>query len=170
MVRRGPPGVKPTEPETARHIPVLLSQVVESLNPRDGEIFIDGTFGAGGYTRALLKAARCRVIGIDRDPTAIAGAKQLSAEFAGRLSVSEGRFSDLDAIAAEQDAPKVDGVVLDIGVSSMQLDDPGRGFSFQSDGPLDMRMSLEGPTAADVVNGLGEEELARILYVLGEER
>jgi 16S rRNA (cytosine1402-N4)-methyltransferase len=170
MVRRGPPGVKPTEPETARHIPVLLSQVVESLNPRDGEIFIDGTFGAGGYSRALLKAARCRVIGIDRDPTAIAGAKQLSAEFAGRLSVSGGRFSDLDAIAAEQDAPKVDGVVLDIGVSSMQLGDPGRGFSFQSDGPLDMRMSLEGPTAADIINGLGEEELARILYVLGEER
>jgi len=170
MVRRGPPGAKPTEPETARHIPVLLSQVVESLNPRDGEIFIDGTFGAGGYTRALLKAADCRVIGIDRDPTAIAGAEKLCAEFAGWLSVSEGPFSRLDAIAAEQGAPKVDGVVLDIGVSSMQLDDPERGFSFQSDGPLDMRMSLKGPSAADVVNSMDEEELARILYVLGEER
>jgi 16S rRNA (cytosine1402-N4)-methyltransferase len=170
MVRRGPPGVTPTEPETARHIPVLLSEVVESLSPRDGEVFIDATFGAGGYTGALLKAADCRVIAIDRDPSAIAGAQKLCAEFPGRLTISEGPFSALDAIAEEQGFSRVDGVVLDIGVSSMQLDEPERGFSFQADGPLDMRMSQQGPTAADVVNGLGEEELANVLYVYGEER
>jgi 16S rRNA (cytosine1402-N4)-methyltransferase len=170
MVRRGPPGVTPTEPETARHIPVLLSEVIESLSPRDGEIFVDATFGAGGYSQALLKAADCRVIAIDRDPSAIAGAQSLSAEFPGRLSISEAPFSELDAIAEEQGFTRVDGVVLDIGVSSMQLNEPQRGFSFQADGPLDMRMSLKGPTAADVVNGLGEEELANILYVYGEER
>ncbi len=170
MVRRGPPGVTPTEPETARHIPVLLSEVIESLSPREGEVFIDATFGAGGYTRALLKAADCRVIAIDRDPTAIAGAQALCAEFPGRLSISEAPFGALDAIAEEQGIDRVDGVVLDIGVSSMQLDEPERGFSFQADGPLDMRMSLKGPTAADVVNGASEEELASILYVFGEER
>jgi 16S rRNA (cytosine1402-N4)-methyltransferase len=170
MVRRGPPGVTPTEPETARHIPVLLSEVIESLSPRDGEIFIDATFGAGGYTRALLKAADCRVLAIDRDPSAIAGAQGLSAEFPGRLSISEAPFSALDAVAEEQGFDRVDGVVLDIGVSSMQLDEPGRGFSFRADGPLDMRMSQHGRSAADVVNGTDEEELARILYVYGEER
>ncbi len=168
--RRGRRGATPTEPETARHIPVLLSEVIESLSPHDGEVFIDATFGAGGYTRALLKAADCRVIAIDRDPSAIAGAQALCAEFPGRLTISEAPFSALDAIAEEQGFTQVDGVVLDIGVSSMQLDDPERGFSFQADGPLDMRMSQKGPTAADVVNGLGEEELARILYVFGEER
>ena len=170
MVRRGPPGAAPTEPETARHIPVLFSEVIESLSPRDGEVFIDATFGAGGYTRALLEAADCRVIAIDRDPTAIAGGQALCAEFPGRLSLTEARFSELDAIAAERGSTQVDGIVLDIGVSSMQLDEAGRGFSFQADGPLDMRMSLKGPTAADIVNGASEEELARILYVLGEER
>jgi 16S rRNA (cytosine1402-N4)-methyltransferase len=170
MVRRGPPGATPTEPETARHIPVLLSEVIESLSPRDGEIFIDATFGAGGYTRALLKAADCRVIAIDRDPTAVAGAQKLCAEFPGRLTISEAPFSALDAIAEEQGFDRVDGVVLDIGVSSMQLNEAQRGFSFQADGPLDMRMSLKGPTAADVVNGIDEEKLARILYVFGEER
>ena len=168
--RRGPPGVTPTEPETARHIPVLLSEVIESLHPRDGEVFIDATFGAGGYTRALLKAADCRVIAIDRDPSAIAAAQALCAEFPGRLTISEAPFSELDAIAEEQGFPRVDGVVLDIGVSSMQLDEPQRGFSFQTDGPLDMRMSLKGPTAADIVNETDEETLARILYLLGEER
>jgi len=170
MVRRGPPGATPTEPETARHIPVLLSEIVESLSPRDGEVFIDATFGAGGYTRALLEAADCRVVAIDRDPSAIAGAQSLSAEFPGRLSISEAPFSALDAVAEEQGSPLVDGVVLDIGVSSMQLNEPARGFSFQADGPLDMRMSSQGRTAADVVNGTDAETLARILYVYGEER
>src|ERR1700682_863291 len=132
MVRRGPPGVTPTEPETARHIPVLLLEVIESLSPRDGEIFVDATFGAGGYSQALLKAADCRVIAIDRDPSAIAGAQSLSAEFPGRLSISEAPFSELDAIAEEQGFTRVDGVVLDIGVSSMQLNEPQRGFSFQA--------------------------------------
>ena len=154
----------------ARHIPVLLSEVLEALNPGDGETFIDATFGAGGYTRALLEAARCNVIAIDRDPSAIAGGAELAAEFPGRLRLVEGRFGELDALAAEAGAPQVDGVVLDIGVSSMQLDEAERGFSFQSDGPLDMRMSAAGPSAADVVNTEEEETLAAILRELGEER
>jgi len=170
MVRRGPPGATPTEPETARHIPVLLSEVIESLGPRDGEVFIDATFGAGGYSRALLKAADCRVLALDRDPNAILGGKAMANEFGDRLTLVESRFSDLGAAAIEQGVAPVDGVVLDIGVSSMQLNEPERGFSFQADGPLDMRMSQKGPSAADVVNGTEEEELAQILYLLGEER
>ncbi len=168
--RRGRREATPTEPDTTRHIPVLLSEVIESLSPSDGDVFIDATFGAGGYSRALLNAADCRVIAIDRDPSAIAGAQSLCAEFPGRLTVSEAPFSELDAIIEEQGCDRVDGVVLDIGVSSMQLDQPQRGFSFQTDGPLDMRMSRKGRTAADIVNGMDEEKLARILYVLGEER
>jgi 16S rRNA (cytosine1402-N4)-methyltransferase len=170
MVRRGPPGARPTEPETARHIPVLLSEVVESLSPHDGEIFIDGTFGAGGYARAVLKAADCSVLALDRDPSAIIAGQPLKQEFGDRLTLLESRFSELVEAAREQGLAQVDGVVLDIGVSSMQLDDPERGFSFQADGPLDMRMSLKGPSAADIVNGMDEEELARILYLFGEER
>jgi 16S rRNA (cytosine1402-N4)-methyltransferase len=153
---------------------VLLSEVIESLSPRDGEIFIDATFGAGGYTRALLKAADCSVIAIDRDPTAVAGAQKLCAEFPGRLTISEAPFSALDAIAEEQGFDRVDGVVLDIGVSSMQLNEAQRGFSFQADGPLDMRMSGAasdaGPSAADVINQADDGQLADILFRLGEER
>ena len=123
-----------------------------------------------GTTRALLKAADCRVLALDRDPNAILGGKAMANEFGDRLTLLESRFSDLGAAAIEQGVAPVDGVVLDIGVSSMQLNEPERGFSFQADGPLDMRMSQKGPSAADVVNGTDEEELARILYVLGEER
>lgn len=170
MVRRGRPAGTPTEPEFARHIPVLLAEVLASLQPLDGETYIDGTFGAGGYTRAMLEAADCRVLAIDRDPEAIARAKELSAEFPGRLIAVEAPFSTMDEVAAERGFDRVDAVVLDVGVSSMQLDTPERGFSFQVEGPLDMRMSRQGPTAADVVNGTDEETLARILYVLGEER
>jgi 16S rRNA (cytosine1402-N4)-methyltransferase len=170
MVRRGRPAGSPTEPESAHHIPVLLSEVLASLKPQDGEVYIDGTFGAGGYTRAILEAARCRVLAIDRDPSAIRKAQLLCAEFPGRLSVAEARFSTMDLIAEQQGLSLVDGVVLDIGVSSLQLDEPGRGFSFQTEGPLDMRMSQKGMTAADVVNGTDEATLARILYTLGEER
>lgn len=170
MVRRGRPAGTPTEPESADHIPVLLSQVVASLRPHDGEVYIDGTFGAGGYTRAILDAADARVLAIDRDPSAIALASTLAGEYAGRLTAVEAPFSQLDDVAQAQVLAPVDGVVLDIGVSSMQLDQPERGFSFQTDGPLDMRMSRSGPTAADIVNTTDEATLARILYVLGEER
>ena len=170
MVRRRRPGGTPAESKLARHIPVLLAQVLAHLNPHDGETYIDGTFGAGGYTRAILQAADCRVLAIDRDPTAIAHARILSEELPGRLVLAEAPFSRLDAIADNEGLAPVDGVVLDIGVSSMQLDESERGFSFQADGPLDMRMSRQGTTAADVVNNTEEETLARILYVLGEER
>lgn len=165
---------RPREPGSA-HIPVLLSEMIEALAPQDGETFIDGTFGAGGYSRAILEAAACRVLAIDRDPSAIPRAEALSRDFPGRFALIPGRFGELDELVRSSTfippdlVGKVDGVVLDIGVSSMQLDEAGRGFSFMSDGPLDMRMSAEGPTAADVVNTEEEDELADILYQLGEE-
>ncbi|MBC7831184.1 MAG: 16S rRNA (cytosine(1402)-N(4))-methyltransferase RsmH [Hyphomicrobium sp.] len=168
MTARRRPGA--TEPGRARHIPVLLSEVVASLRTVDGGTYIDATFGAGGYTRAILEATRCNVLALDRDPSAILGASSLREEFGDRLTVLESRFSELDLVASEQGVTPVDGVVLDIGVSSMQLDQAERGFSFQADGPLDMRMSSSGPSAADIVNEADEEDLARILYLLGEER
>ena len=168
MTARRRPGA--TEPGRARHIPVLLSEVVASLRPVDGGTYIDATFGAGGYTRAILEAARCNVLALDRDPSAILAASSMRDEFGDRLTILESRFSELDLVASEQGVTPVDGVVLDIGVSSMQLDQPERGFSFQADGPLDMRMSSSGPSAADIVNETEEEDLARILYMLGEER
>ncbi len=170
MTARRRAGEPLTEPGRARHIPVLLSEVVAGLRPLGGETFIDATFGAGGYTRAILEAADCRVLALDRDPRAILGSQPLQDEFGDRLTVIQSRFSELDLVAREQDVSPVDGVVLDIGVSSMQLDIAERGFSFQADGPLDMRMSSSGTSAADVVNDTDEEDLARILYVLGEER
>ncbi|HET8726096.1 MAG TPA: 16S rRNA (cytosine(1402)-N(4))-methyltransferase RsmH, partial [Alphaproteobacteria bacterium] len=152
-----------------RHLPVLVAEVVAALAPRDGAIIVDGTFGRGGYTRAILQAADCRVIGIDRDPQAIAAGRAQEAASNGRLVVLQGSFGQMDAmIAPHHDA--VDGVALDLGVSSPQLDDPARGFSFRTDGPLDMRMGDDGPTAAAVVNTLPEEELARVIYEFGEER
>jgi 16S rRNA (cytosine1402-N4)-methyltransferase len=153
-----------------RHAPVMLAEVIEALAPRPGAVMVDGTFGAGGYTRALLAAGAARVIGVDRDPTAIARGQALVADAAGRLTLAHGAFSDLEAHAEAAGAARVDGVVLDIGVSSMQLDEAERGFSFRSDGPLDMRMSLEGPSAADVVNTMEARDIARILQVYGEER
>ncbi len=152
------------------HIPVLLSEVLEQLQPAAGETYIDGTFGAGGYTRAILEAAACHVVAIERDPTAFTAGQALVSEFSGRLTLVSTTFSDMERAAHEAGVEKVDGVVLDIGVSSMQLDDPTRGFSFLRDGPLDMRMSQDGPSAADVVNFADEEDLANILFELGEER
>lgn len=152
------------------HLPVLLAEVVAALAPRDGAIIVDGTFGAGGYTRALLDAAACRVCAVDRDPAAVARARALAAERGDRLIVIEGRFGEMDRLLAERGIDGADGVTLDIGVSSMQLDEPARGFSFRADGPLDMRMGSDGPTAADVVNGMPEAALADILFQLGEER
>ncbi|MEO4000155.1 16S rRNA (cytosine(1402)-N(4))-methyltransferase RsmH [Mesorhizobium sp. CAU 1732] len=148
-----------------RHIPVMLDEVLAALEPAAGQTIIDGTFGAGGYTSAIL-AAGADVIAIDRDPDAIETGRSLEAESGGRLRLVHGRFSELDTAAEEL----VDGVVLDIGVSSMQLDEAERGFSFRSDGPLDMRMAQTGPTAADVVNTFKTNDLTRILGILGEER
>jgi len=146
------------------HLPVMLREVLEMLSPRDGAHYIDGTFGGGGYARAILEAADCRVLGIDRDPEAIARGQALVEHFAGRLTLVEGEFSRMDAFA---DA--TDGVVLDLGVSSFQFDQPERGFSFREDGPLDMRMSLSGETAADVVNNADLGTLARLIARYGEE-
>lgn len=148
-----------------RHIPVLLDEVLETLAPVAGETVVDGTFGAGGYSASILRAG-ASVVAIDRDPDAIAAGRKSEAASNGRLTLHEGRFSDLDSIA---DGP-VDGVVLDIGVSSMQLDEALRGFSFRLDGPLDMRMAQAGPTAADVVNTFKAGDLARIFGIYGEER
>jgi 16S rRNA (cytosine1402-N4)-methyltransferase len=154
----------------ALHIPVLGAPALEYLNVRDGGIYIDGTFGAGGYSRAILAAADCKVIGIDRDRTAIALGADLVEQAGGRLTLVEDRFSNLDTVAHDCGHEQVDGIVLDVGVSSMQLDQAERGFSFRFDGPLDMRMSGEGSSAADVVNAAGERDLANIIYILGEER
>ncbi|WP_201026378.1 16S rRNA (cytosine(1402)-N(4))-methyltransferase RsmH [Paramesorhizobium deserti] len=149
----------------ARHIPVLLDEVIEALQPEAGKHIIDGTFGAGGYTRRILDAG-ASVTAIDRDPTAIAAGRAMEQEFPGRLTLVQGRFSELDTLMPGTP----DGIVLDIGVSSMQVDEAERGFSFQKDGPLDMRMSGEGVSAADVVNRLKMGDLARIFNFLGEER
>jgi len=153
----------------ALHVPVLIEEVMRFLAPEAGGIYIDGTFGAGGYTRAILGTG-ASVIAIDRDPTAIAGGAALREESEGRLTLVQGEFSDLDRIASELGHERVDGVVLDIGVSSMQLDQAERGFSFRNDGPLDMRMGREGPSAADIVNTLEHGALARVIAVLGEEK
>jgi 16S rRNA (cytosine1402-N4)-methyltransferase len=148
---------------SAPHVPVLLTEVLESLDPKPGELIVDGTFGAGGYARAIL-ATGAKVVGFDRDPTV----RRFAAGFPqDRFRLVEARFSEMDAELGEGGA---DGVALDLGVSSMQLDQPERGFSFMADGPLDMRMGGEGPTAADLVNTAEPAELARILYVYGEER
>jgi 16S rRNA (cytosine1402-N4)-methyltransferase len=156
--------------DAPRHIPVLGREAVEMLDPRDGGLYLDATFGAGGYSRAILDAADTRVIGIDRDRTAIAGGFDLVNRSNGRLTLVEDKFSNLAEVCAAQGAGRVDGVVMDVGVSSMQLDEAGRGFSFRLDGPLDMRMGQQGPTAADVVAGASEADLANIIYIFGEER
>ncbi len=154
----------------ARHIPVLVRPALEHLNIRDGGVYIDGTFGAGGYARAILAAADCRVLALDRDPTAVARAAGLVEAAGGRLTVAQARFSALDQTAADLGMAAADGVVLDLGVSSMQLDEAGRGFSFRLDGPLDMRMEGQGPSAAEVVAAASERTLADIIFMLGEER
>jgi 16S rRNA (cytosine1402-N4)-methyltransferase len=155
---------------TATHIPVLLAEAVEALAPHAEGIYVDGTFGRGGYTRALLNEPGTRVVAIDRDPEAIEAGRKMVAEFAPRLSLLHGPFGAMDVLLAGQQIRQVDGIALDLGVSSPQFDDAGRGFSFSHDGPLDMRMSRSGPSAADIVNDMGEQELATIIYTLGEER
>lgn len=150
----------------APHIPVLMDEVVEALAPAPGALIVDGTFGAGGYSRALLERG-ATVLAFDRDPSARGFAEPLAAEHEGRLTLLERRFSEIADAVAEGGAQ---GVTLDVGVSSMQLDEAERGFSFMRDGPLDMRMGGEGPTAADLVNTAEPAELARIFWLYGEER
>ncbi len=153
------------------HVPVLLGEVCEALDASRGGTFVDGTFGAGGYTRAILDShADNHVVAIDRDPDAVAAGTALVAGTQGRLTLVPGRFGDLEEIVGREAQGSVDGVVLDIGVSSMQLDRAERGFSFRQDGPLDMRMERDGLSAADIVNEAPEAELADIFYHYGEER
>ncbi len=149
------------------HLPVMLNEVLALLAPKDGEHYVDGTFGGGGYARAILEAADCRVLGIDRDPDAIARGQKLVAQFGGRLTLVRGEFSQLDVLLA---GARTNGVVLDLGVSSFQFDEPARGFSFRAEGPLDMRMSREGQSAADFANSADEKELIEVIARLGEER
>ncbi|MDE2580631.1 MAG: 16S rRNA (cytosine(1402)-N(4))-methyltransferase RsmH [Rhodospirillales bacterium] len=174
----GPAPASPAGGEPASgHVPVLRAEVLAALAPRDGGIYLDATFGGGGYAEAILSAAACTVFAIDRDPEAIARGAALAARFPGRLHLAQGRFGDVlagalapDGLLAGHGVRALDGVAFDLGVSSFQLDDPARGFSFRTDGPLDMRMDRAGPTASDLVNRLGERELADLLHEFGEER
>jgi 16S rRNA (cytosine1402-N4)-methyltransferase len=154
----------------ARHTPVLGGRTIECLNVRAGGVYIDGTFGGGGHSRAILAAADCNVIGIDRDNDAIVRGADLVHSAGGRIALVQDKFSNLQTVAQSRGYDAVDGVVLDLGVSSMQLDESARGFSFRHEGPLDMRMGRTGPTAADVVALASERELAAIIAALGEER
>jgi 16S rRNA (cytosine1402-N4)-methyltransferase len=153
------------------HVPVMLAEVLATLGPQDGATYLDATFGGGGYARAILQAAPgCTVFAIDRDPDAIARGAALAQAFAGRLHLIEGRFGDMLTLLRDRGVAALDGVVMDLGVSSFQLDQAERGFSFRADGPLDMRMEKSGPSAAELVNTLPERELADIIFRFGEER
>jgi 16S rRNA (cytosine1402-N4)-methyltransferase len=160
------------------HVPVMLTEMLTMLGPRDGAIYLDGTFGGGGYTQAILERAKCHVWAIDRDESALTRGGALAAQYPERLQLLHGRFGDMLTLLNKAGVQALDGIVLDIGVSSFQLDDPARGFSFMADGPLDMRMGRHGTeqgaagelTAATLVNTLPEHELANILFQLGEER
>jgi 16S rRNA (cytosine1402-N4)-methyltransferase len=152
------------------HVPVMLAEMLQELAPRDGGIYLDGTFGGGGYASAILDAADCTLWAIDRDPAAVARGAALAARYPGRLHVIEGGFGQMLTLLGERGVQALDGVVLDLGVSSFQIDDFARGFSFRGDGPLDMRMGGSGITAADLVRELPEDELADTLYQFGEER
>ena len=156
--------------ETPVHIPVMLGEVLDALAPKDGGVYVDGTFGAGGYARAILDAANCTLHAIDRDPEAYARAVAMARDYPGRLVPHHGRFGSVAAILSSAGIAHIDGLVLDLGVSSIQLSTAARGFSFQSDGPLDMRMSASGTSAKDVVNSASEEDLADIIFTYGEER
>lgn len=163
------PAPAPAAAAAAPHIPVLLDEAVHALAPAPGETHVDGTFGAGGYTKAILDKGAARVFAFDRDPEAIQYGEALAAACGGRLTLVPECFSRMRQALAARGVGEVDGVALDIGVSSMQLDQAGRGFSFQSDGPLDMRMGKAGQSAADFVNAADEAEIADVLYTYGEE-
>ena len=167
------PAAQADWPEAVRcagHIPVLLDDVLNVLAPHDDAVYVDGTFGGGGYSEALLNAAHCRVFGIDRDPEAVRRGRDLAERYGERLRILEGRFSDMAQLLTSVNTDPVAGIALDLGVSSTQLDAPERGFSFRFDGPLDMRMSSAGQSAADLVASLSESELAEVIRALGEER
>ncbi|MBR9826719.1 MAG: 16S rRNA (cytosine(1402)-N(4))-methyltransferase RsmH [Alphaproteobacteria bacterium] len=152
------------------HVPVMLNEVIDALEPTAGEVYLDGTFGAGGYSRAILEVAPCTLIGVDRDPSVLPTVEAMRAEFSDRFKFAQSAFSDMEEVATDLGYEALDGIVLDIGVSSMQIDQAERGFSFAKPGPLDMRMARSGPSAADAVNQLSEKDLADIFYVYGEER
>ncbi len=155
----------------SEHIPVMLDEVLETLAPQEGDVIIDGTFGRGGYTKGILTAQEnCHVISIDRDPRVTPFVEEVSANYKDRFTFIKGCFGDMQPLLANQNKTKADGIVLDIGVSSMQIDEAERGFSFRFDAPLDMRMSQTGKSAADLVNTLPEEDLANLIYKYGEER
>jgi 16S rRNA (cytosine1402-N4)-methyltransferase len=152
------------------HVPVLLAETIAALAPRDDALYLDGTFGSGGYSEAILQSARCHVVALDRDPAAVRQGDALKQRYQGRLTVLEGRFGDMQRLLEPLGVRQLAGVALDLGVSSTQIDTPERGFSFRGDGPLDMRMSASGQTAADLVNTASEEELTAIIRDYGEER
>jgi 16S rRNA (cytosine1402-N4)-methyltransferase len=152
------------------HRPVMLAEVLAALAPRDGAVYLDGTFGAGGYSRALLEAATCTVWAVDCDPAAVVRGDALSSDYGERFHILHGRFSDMASLLAAHGVIAVDGIALDLGVSSPQLDDAARGFSFRFDGPLDMRMDAKGETAAEIIARASESELADIIFQFGEER
>lgn len=152
------------------HIPVLRDEAVAALQVADGGVYLDGTFGGGGYARTILSAANCKLYAIDRDPAAVARGQALQAEQPERFVMLSGRISELASLLAAQGVTELDGAVFDLGLSSYQIDDPARGFSFKQDGPLDMRMGQAGRSAADIVNQYPEAELANILFLYGEEK
>jgi len=162
----GQPGAR----RQGAHIPVLVEAVLAALAPHDDAVYVDATFGTGGYSMALLGAARCRVVGIDRDPDAVRRGRKLAERLGGRLTIMEGRFGDMDRLLASVTVGPIAGITFDLGVSSVQLDTPERGFSFRFDGPLDMRMSGEVPSAADLIASLSERQLAELIRDFGEER
>ncbi len=152
------------------HAPVMLAEVLESLAPRDGAVYVDSTLGAGGYSRGLLEAAECRVCAIDRDPAAIEHGAALAESFPGRLTLIQGRFGEMEQLLAPHGIREVDGIAFDLGVSSMQLDDAARGFSFRFDAALDMRMGSGGKSVEEIINTAPQEMLADLIYDYGEER
>ena len=151
---------------TSRHIPVMLNEVLEYLAPKDNEVYVDATFGNGGYTEAILKSANCKVIAIDRDPSVLTRVNEIKEKYGARFEFVAGTFGDIEKLINFN----VDGVVFDIGVSSMQLDDGYRGFSFNKEAVLDMRMSMSGKSAKDIINQTPETELADLIYMYGEEK
>lgn len=153
-------------PEYQKHFPVMLPEVLENLRPCEGGLYVDATFGNGGYSEAILQAADCKVIALDRDPSVLPRVNELKQEFGSRFDFRAGQFGNFSQLVEES----IDGAVFDIGVSSMQLDEAERGFSFSKEAPLDMRMSKNGTSAADLVNSLKEEDLANLIYKYGEER
>ncbi len=154
----------------ALHHPVMLPQIISALAPRDGDHIIDATFGNGGYSREILNQADCCVAGIDRDPDAISRAQTQMQNFGEKFTILEGSFAEIEQLTANTQFNRPDGIVFDLGVCSTQLDEAERGFSFKSDGPLDMRMSKAGESAADIVNSMPEKELADIIFTYGDER